>query len=109
MGTAHQQPSFVQDRKHDQVPREPSLWTEENTGEKSGANQQPHAESTHTVRTPCMHVTTTQDSSKTLYFSLNFKILAFFFFFLAVLHSIWDFSSPTRDQISASCNGSMES
>ena len=32
-----------------------------------------------------------------------------FFFFLAVLHIMWDLSSPTRDQIYPLCIGSEES
>ena len=43
------------------------------------------------------------------------QYLEFFFFkskvlfFLAVLHSMWDLSSSTRDQTHASCSGSSES
>ena len=35
--------------------------------------------------------------------------LSFSFFFLALPHSIWDLSSPTRDQTHTPCSGSAES
>ena len=36
-------------------------------------------------------------------------VFGHFFFFLAMLCSMWDLSSPTRDQIHVPCIGSMES
>lgn len=37
------------------------------------------------------------------------QLKTFFFFFLAVPHSLWDLGSPTWDQTQAHCIGSIES
>ena len=49
---------------------------------------------------------------KVVYREKSKKLVLFFghfIFFLAMLCSMWDLSSPTRDQTHAPCIGSMES
>ena len=41
--------------------------------------------------------------------AVSLNIYLFIFNFLAVLHSMWDLSSLTRDQTRAPCSGSTES
>jgi hypothetical protein len=61
VGTAHQQASLVQDSEHNQVPREPSLWDEENTEIRQ--DQRPLRSQTHE------HMVSFSD----IKFHLNFK------------------------------------